>query len=301
MTPPLKVATIGLRKRLRNIAKQLDTLVEDIYTVVKSGSEVTQEEADQFGHTLSNLLAQRMRDQKQGRGDFTLRMSNIGKGARQLWYDKNYGREEDLSAPTLIKFMFGDVIEQLVLFLAKLSGHTVTAEQSEVSRLGIKGHIDADIDGVTVDVKSASPYAFTKFRDGTLAENDAFGYIEQISGYAKARGTDGAFLAVDKSQGHLALLPFSREELDVFDVDARIEYVKQVVEQDEEPERCYPDERMGESGNRKLGVNCSYCSHKTRCWKDSNGGLGLRTFLYSGGPVFLTNVAAEPKVREVTF
>lgn len=228
-------------------------------------------------------------------------MSNIGKGARQLWYDKRYGNEEDLSAPTLIKFMFGDVVEQLVLFLAKLSGHTVTAEQSEVERLGIKGHIDADIDGVTVDVKSASQYAFRKFQDGTLRDNDAFGYIEQISGYAKARGTDGAFLAVDKSQGHLAYLHLPKEELDAYDVDSRIEYVKQVVEQDEEPERCYPDEKMGESGNMALGINCSYCSHKTRCWADSNNGLGLRTFLYSTGPKFLTRVIVEPKVREVTF
>lgn len=228
-------------------------------------------------------------------------MSNIGKGARQLWYDKNYGREEDLPPHTLIKFIFGDIIELLVLFLARAAGHDVRDCQAEVVRGGIKGHIDAEIDGVTVDVKSASTHSFRKFADGTLSENDPFGYIEQISGYAKARGTDGAFLAVDKQNGHIAYLPFTKEELDVFDIDSRIEYVKEVVEQPEPPERCHPDEKMGESGNRKLGVNCSYCSHKTRCWADSNGGIGLRTFMYSGGPVFLTKVAVEPKVHEITF
>lgn len=228
-------------------------------------------------------------------------MSNIGKGARQLWYDKRFGKDEDLPPHTLVKFMFGDIIESLVLFLATVAGHSVTDHQAEVNRGGIKGHIDADIDGVTVDVKSASTHAFRKFADGTLAENDPFGYIEQISGYAKARGTDGAFLAVDKQNGHIAYLSFTKDELDVFDVDARIEYIKEAIESPEAPERCYPDEKFGEAGNRKLGVNCSYCSHKTRCWSDANGGIGLRTFLYSTGPVYLTNVAKEPQVRESTF
>jgi len=228
-------------------------------------------------------------------------MSNIGKGTRQLWYDKNYGNEEKLEGHTLIKFIFGDIIEQLVLFLADQSGHVVTERQAEVSRGGIKGHIDADIDGDTVDVKSASTYSFKKFKDGSLVENDPFGYIEQIAGYSKARDTPGAFLAVDKQNGHLAYLRFTKEELGVFDIDARIEHVKQAVELPEPPERCYNDEEMGASGNRKLGVNCSYCSHKVRCWQDANGGIGLRTFIYSTGPVFLTKVVVEPKVFEKTF
>lgn len=226
-------------------------------------------------------------------------MSNIGKGARQLWYDKNYGREEDLPAHTLIKFMFGDIIEQLVLFLATQSGHKVTEHQAEVVLDGIKGHIDADIDGVTVDVKSASTYSFKKFADGSLIDNDNFGYIPQISGYAKARDTSGAFLAVDKQHGHIAYLPFTKAELAVFDVGSRIEYIKKAVEEPTEPERCYSDEEYGKSGNRSLGTNCGYCAHKKRCWADSNDGLGLRTFLYSSGPVFLTNVVKEPNVYEV--
>lgn len=228
-------------------------------------------------------------------------MSNIGKGARQLWYDKHYGSEETFEGHTLLKFIIGDITEHLLLFLAKLSGHSVTHLQDEVSLKGIKGHIDADIDGVTVDVKSASSYAFKKFADGTLADNDAFGYIEQIAGYSKARGTDGAFLAMDKTTGRLAYLKYSKEELGVFDVEGRIDYLKTVIDEPKPPERCYPDEKMGETGNRKLGVNCSYCSHKNRCWSDSNNGVGLRKFIYSSGPVWLTNVKTEPKVYEVTF
>lgn len=228
-------------------------------------------------------------------------MSNIGKGARQLWYTKRYEPETRFEGHTILKFIIGDITEHLLVLLAKLAGHSVTSLQDEVVLKGIKGHIDADIDGVTVDVKSASTHAFRKFSDGTLAENDAFGYIEQLAGYAKARGTSGAFLAMDKTTGELAYLPYSREELDAFDVESRIDYIKEAVDSEVEPERCYPDEKMGESGNRKLGVNCSYCDFKNRCWADSNNGIGLRTFLYSSGPVFLTQVKSEPKVFEKTF
>lgn len=280
---------------------EIHPLIRDIYRVVTEGADVTNAQAEEFGRSVGDIIASRLREAKdEGKRPFTLRMSNIGKGARQLWYDKKYGREETLPPHTIVKFMFGDIIEQLVLFLAKLSGHDVSSEQAEVSLDGIKGHIDADIDGVTVDVKSASTHSFRKFADGSLAENDPFGYIEQISSYAKARDTDGAFLAVDKQNGHIAYLPFTKDELAVFDVSSRIQYMKDMIDSDEVPERCYKDEPEGKSGNMALGVNCSYCAHKFRCWADSNGGVGLRVFQYASGPKFLTRVVVEPKVYETT-
>lgn len=226
-------------------------------------------------------------------------MSNIGKGARQLWFSKKFGSDEKFDGSTLLKFLVGDITESVLLFLAAQAGHNVTEQQTEIHLDGIKGHIDADIDGVTVDVKSASPYAFKKFKDGSLIDNDSFGYVPQISGYAEARDTDGAFLAMDKVSGELTYLSFSKDELKVFNVRDRIKYMKAAVASENIPERCYSDEKMGESGNRKLGTNCSYCAFKKRCWSDSNGGVGIRTFLYSSGPVFLTNVAKEPNVYEV--
>lgn len=275
-------------------------LVQDIYKVVQEGADVTPEQVEEFGRQLSNIIANRLKEDRSSRA-FTLRMSNIGRGARQLWYQKRYEPNEKLEGHTLIKFIIGDIAESLVLFLAKVAGHSVTDEQSEVTLDGIKGHIDADIDGVTVDVKSASQYQFKKFKYGTIAEDDAFGYIDQLGGYAKARNTDGAFLALDKSSGHLAYLQLSQKELGVDGISDRIKYLKEAVESEEIPKRCYDDQEEGASGNRVLGVNCSYCPFKTRCWADSNGGIGLRTFLYSNGPKFFTEVKREPKVHEVTF
>lgn len=268
---------------------------------MENGSEIKDAEATEFGSDLARIIQDRLVEQKQGRRPFTLRMSNLGKGARQLWYAKHYEPEEKLQGHTLLKFLVGDIVERVLLLLAGLAGHRVTALQAEVDLQGIKGHIDADIDDVTIDVKSASAYAFKKFANGTLAEDDAFGYLEQIASYSQARGTDGAFLAMDKVTGHLAYLKYTKADLAHYDMEARITYLKKILDNPIEPERCYSDEKIGESGNRKLGTNCSYCDFKKRCWADSNGGLGLRTFLYSTGPVFLTQVKVEPKVFEKTF
>jgi hypothetical protein len=292
----LRARRPGLRKPLT------DPLVEDIYRVLSEGCDVSDAEATEFGTEMAALIKSRLGERKEPPREFTLRMSNIGKGARQLWYDKRYGKEENLSPATIFKFIYGDLIESLLLFLARVSGHNVTSRQAEVVVDGIKGHIDADIDGVTVDAKSASTHAFRKFADGSLVDNDPFGYVEQLAGYCEARDTDGAFLAADKQNGHITYLKIPREELKAaVNVKERIEHVKRVVDSDVVPERCYSDEPEGESGNRALGVNCSYCPHRGRCWSDSNGGLGLRTFLYASGPKYLTKVVREPKVREVTF
>ena len=78
------------------------------------------------------------------------------------------------------------MIEELVLSLAKASGHKVEGEQSKLNVHGVKGHRDAVIDGMTVDVKSCSSYAYKKFKEGKLKDDDPFGYISQLSSYVYA-------------------------------------------------------------------------------------------------------------------
>ncbi len=48
----------------------------------------------------------------------------------------------------------------------------------------------------------------------------------------------------------------------------------------------------------KLSVGCSYCAYKNDCWSDANDGHGLRKFIYSKGPRWLTKVVSEPNVPE---
>lgn len=274
----------------------IDTLVEDIYEMFK----VDHHPHDinlfaKFGANLEEVFHDRFNTVRDGQA--YLRMSNIGRPDRQLWYDINSKAEkEKLEPATLIKFSYGDVIEQMMLLYAKMAGHKVEQEQAEVEVNGIKGHIDAIIDGVVVDIKSASSYSWNKFNSGALLEpgNDPFGYVAQLAGYVEALtpGKDGAFLAVDKTLGKVTLLRVPAEVLARFRVRDRIEHIKEVVASEVIPDRCYPAIPDGKSGNMKLDTGCSYCPHKFICWPN------IKTYYYSTGPRYLTRVVREPKVQE---
>lgn len=282
--------------------KEIDTLVSDIQGLFEKpgGHQCDRDRVNEFGQNLAETIDRRLREV---RGDSYLRMSNLGRGDRQLWYDLNTELpKEELSASAKIKFLFGDILELMLLFLAKEAGHDVQQEQTEVELNGVKGHIDAVIDGVVVDCKSASTFAMAKFKGGKIIDDDPFGYMEQLAGYSKALGgLDGAFLAIDKTLGHIVLDEHPREQLENYSVEARINHIKEVLSAKELPNRCYAPVPEGKSGNEVLAVNCSYCHFKKPCWSDANGGIGLRTFLYAKGPTHFVTVAKEPNVMELTF
>lgn len=280
-------------------SKTIDTIPADVYALFEADyhHDVSEENLDAFCNNLKDLIRQRLSASRPRDGEGVLRFSSLGRSDRQLWYMANRaGEGEVLSGKTSLKFLYGDVIEQLLLLLVKESGHTVTDEQKEIEVDGVKGHIDAIIDGITVDVKSASPHAFPKFSRGTLHEDDPFGYISQISGYASTLTPDtgGAFLAMDKVHGDLAVLRIGPTVTNSMDVSGRIAHLREAIKSDTPPPRCHPDEPDGQSGNRKLGTQCSYCPFKNECWP------GLRTFMYSGRPRFLTQVVRTPNVPEVS-
>jgi hypothetical protein len=229
-----------------------------------------------------------------------LRLSSVGKPDRQLWYEVNEPQSgEKLHPNAYMKFLLGDIVEEIVLFLAVITGHKVTARQKEVKLNGVTGHTDAIIDGTLGDVKSASPFSFEKFEKGLTPEADPFGYREQLQGYLEALQDDdeledknrAAFLALHKVTGDMALDIHQKSSVPIRDI---IEHKKEMVQREEPPERCYEPVPMGKSGNMKLNTQCSYCSFKNKCWPE------LRTFLYSSGPVFLTEVAKAPDVPEIS-
>jgi hypothetical protein len=166
---------------------------------------------------------------------------------------------------------------------------------------GVKGHIDCYIDGVLVDVKSASPHGFKKFRKSTLHLDDPFGYIGQLKAYAHAEEqTTFAWLALDKVSGELALLQYDTENKEAhyakaldWDVAERVRHVKQMVSVVQAPVICYAPKSEGSSGNFILDSGCVYCEYRTHCWPE------VRQFAYSGGHKFFTTVAKEPRVVEV--
>jgi hypothetical protein len=279
----------------------ISTLRDDIYDLFRKPHQPNAERLAAFGEELAVTVGRRLVEE---RGPSYLRMSNLGKGDRQLWYEIRHPElsGEELSPSTKIKFLYGDILESLLLFLAAEAGHDVQNRQLEVEVEGVKGSIDATIDGVLVDVKSASQQGFRKFQSHTVPEDDAFGYMEQLSGYSEGLGgVDAGFLAIEKQAGHVVFDPHPKDELAAYRIRDRAKHAKSVVESDQIPERCYLPVPHGKSGNMVLGTNCSYCPFKKECWKDVNGGIGLRTFLYSKGPVHFVEVVKEPEVHEVTF
>jgi len=279
-------------------------LVDDIYTVVAT-KDVPEdvdlyEEIDRFGENCKRLMSNLFTEKRDGR---KLRMSNIGRDDRYLWnVVNNADVEEELTPNTHVKFMYGHLIEELLLFLTRLSGHEVTDEQKKCEVNGITGSMDCKIDGVVTDVKSVSSFGFKKFKDGSLAYDDPFGYVAQIKGYAHSEGeTKFGWLAMDKQNGHLTYLLYDSadEQAPVYDkisydIGEHIDRVKKLVEQPEAPPHCHEVVPDGKSGNMKLAVGCSYCPYKHTCYS------GIRTFLYSSGPRYLTEVVNEPKVAEVS-
>lgn len=279
----------------------IDTLVEDVFALFQYGHISTPELLSAYGGRVAEILSSSLEDSLTPR-EFKLRLSAIGRPSRQIYYESVDAPHEPFSPEVFFKFQYGHLLEEMFLFLAKEAGHDVQNEQGEITAEGIKGHCDAVIDGVLCDVKSASPYGYVKFKNGTIRENDGFNYIPQLAAYYQGGGyTKGAaFIAINKVSGQICVCKFTHEEMIAVDVKGHAARQKRVVSRPEKtPERCFEDVPMGASGNRKLPITCSYCRFKYHCWRDSNGGQGLKTYIYSNGPTYLTTVKREPKVFDV--
>lgn len=280
--------------------EQLKNLPQDIYKTLEGKSLFDPSLLDRFGISLKELLGKRLASDEGDSKTSTLRMSNVGKPTRQLYYELKGYEREPLEGKVLVKFAFGDLTEALIIALSEAAGYKVSRFQEEIEIDGIKGHIDLFLNDVLVDVKSCSPYSFQKFKTGELLEegNDPFGYVAQLSGYSVYYGSPPtAWVAINKQDGEICVLELPREKIVSYDIKGRIQTVKEALSSDTLPEKCYEDVPEGKSGNRKLSVGCSYCGFKFECHKDTNNGEGLKTYTYSTGPKFLTKVVKEPRVN----
>lgn len=279
------------------MTKTINTLVQDIYALFTEPHEFDEGNVEQFAHRLATHIKNRISDEKSKPG---LRMSNLGTPCdRKLWYSVNTPDDvEELPPQVRFKFLYGDILEELVLFLAAEAGHSVAGTQDTLEISGVIGHRDAVVDGVLVDVKSASTYSFRKFEDHLTKDKDSFGYLDQLGAYLYASQDDplvtnkniAAFIAVDKTLGHITVdvQPNTGKNYDKL-----VEEKRSMLDWPQPPARAYKDEEDGKSGNRKLCTECSYCPFKAKCWPN------LRVFGYSTGPRFLTVVKNEPKVPEI--
>ena len=282
--------------------KRIDTIATDIKTLVAGISNgkpanVTEENMDKFLKNIKeafNSWNNPIREK-----DGKLRMSVLGKPPRQLWYDRfSPKKTKDYDASLNIKFLYGHILEHLLLYLAELTGHKIADQQKKVEIDNIKGHIDATVDGEVCDVKSASSFSFKKFKTGELVGDDPFGYHAQLSGYEAGMGTTGGgFLVMDKSSGDVCF--YKPDELAKPNVPNLIKTLQDTLKRNSPPDRCYElSETKG--GNKSLPIGCQFCAHKWECYQDANDGKGLRVFKYSNRYVYLAQVNRQPNVEEIT-
>lgn len=270
----------------------ISSLVQDIYKLAEGAS------APLSSTQVSVDFAKWSKPRDKEREDKVLYFSEVGDPCvRRLWYKVNQKEVgEPVDGRSIVKFFYGDMLEELVLRAAQAAGHEVCDEQkTTIYDVGngwkVRGRIDAIIDGVVVDVKSVTKFSEEKFKGGL--KDDPFGYYSQLNGYASALSASSAgFLTIQKELGHISFYPITVDKRHFKQqVDSSIEVVSlsdpntlPVIE---------PVPQSKTSKNKKLSTSCSYCPYKKQCFPK------VRTFLYSDGPVFLTHVEDTPRVMEI--
>tara|TARA_S200002703_G_scaffold41817_2_gene36270 strand:+ start:1467 stop:2321 length:855 start_codon:yes stop_codon:yes gene_type:complete len=240
---------------------------------VKGDSEISEDTIKQVADDVSDAMRRQFGSGK-SRGDFRLRMSNVGRPTCQLWYDKNKP-EVALPLPTtfIMNMMLGDIVEAVFKGLLKEAdvkykdSEQVTLELAEDN---INGSYDIVIDNAVDDIKSASDWSYkNKFESyETLANGDGFGYIGQLAGYAKASGKRaGGWWVVNKANGAFKYVPATG-----LDVETEVGKIQDTVNTVKENkfERCFepvPETFRGKAtGNTVLNSGCKFCAYRLDCW-----------------------------------
>ena len=242
---------------------------------VNGKSTMSEEVIQQVGNDVMDALRKQFGGDNK-RGDFTLRMSNLGRPTCQLWFEKNKPEVASTKPNNfMMNMMLGDIVEAVFKGILKSAG--VKYEEPETVSLDvgdtkISGTYDLVIDGAVDDVKSASAWSYdNKFESfETLSDGDPFGYVSQLIGYAKASNKKiGGWWVINKANGSFKYVSAQNA-----DVEKEMDKIKATVKTVNENKfnRCFEpvDEtfRGKPTGNKILGTSCSFCSYKYACWEN---------------------------------
>ena len=291
------------------MAKDISTLVDDIYAVVEGNGGWDETINEHFIKKLGVTLSDRLNPK--GAYKPTLRVSNLGSPCEaKLWYSINEPNEgSTLASSTRLLFLYGDILEDLLISLCEAAGHEVTGLQDTLKVAGLTGHRDCVIDGVTVDIKSASNYNFDKFKFGTLRGDDTYGYISQLSSYVYAGAEDplvrdksnGAFLVINKTSGEVVLDTYDLTE-EIKNKEEEVNQKRAMVKAPKPPKKAFSPTPDGyyvgkkadgvfkANGNMKLNMKCNFCDFKKKCFPNIKGYDKGRY-----GTLYLTEVSSPPK------
>ncbi|MEK6878993.1 MAG: hypothetical protein AABY22_05265 [Nanoarchaeota archaeon] len=203
--------------------------------------------------------------------------------ARQSAYKYHGFEEEELPARTIFNFFIGDIVEMTVLMLAELAGVKITLNNEYLHVIREGEAVVCKPDGLffdgkeyyNVEIKKMSDYTFNDFEKGIL--DDGWGYPAQYEmeceawRQAKKPVEKTIFIGVKGLTGEFKEVIFKSDPKKLDSIFERIKKVKNSTK-DVLPDRFYKPEietyYKKKTGNLKLGIFCSYCSFKDRCWPD---------------------------------
>ena len=119
------------------MTKNIDTLIPDIYAMLEEGVDTDKEDMQKFLNDFASQVreaASIILQEGKREGKTNLRLSQIGKPDRQIWFGVNGVEGQPIDGQTRIKFLMGHLLEAVLILLTKSAGHSVEGEQDEVNK-----------------------------------------------------------------------------------------------------------------------------------------------------------------------
>lgn len=201
-----------------------------------------------------------------------VRLSNAGKCARAIAYQRLGFEMRPLTAKTRMKFKFGDMVERMVKEYLRTCIPTefkelhIPEEQEELvfdcGEFQVKGHIDGRFkrhdDSMWIfECKSMGSYPFTK----ALRGNIGYGYECQINAYMHAAGIENALVyCLNKNDGATCEVAFKYKPELIPEIKQRFIAAVNATKDD------LPPREYGPNSRGVLPFQCGYCSSIQHCW-----------------------------------
>ena len=258
-------------------------ILENVQSFLKMATDdsvaVSDKLIDEFGEMCKDAFRKQFTNKREK--SFRARMSNIGKPLCQLQMEKSNAKPEGQPYNNKMRNTFGDLIEALAVTIIKASGIKVDSTQKSVSynidKSKIDGTYDIEIGKSIYDIKSASPWAFEhKFGDeggfNSIVEDDSFGYLSQGYLYSESENKKfGGWIVINKSTGEWLVTETPTEDEKYKNIAINLSKENLHALDEGKPfRRCFSDIeetfRKIPTGNKVLGIVCSFCPYKFPCW-----------------------------------
>lgn len=230
------------------------------------------------------------RQLQRDRGGYRIRMSGLGRPLCQQLMERD-GYEEEMDYNSVVRFLFGDITEAIMMLILRESGCNIVDFQTEVDLEldgeKIRGTLDVILEDDTGvkkvwDIKSASEWSFKyKFGGGydKLKEGDLFGYLMQGHLYAEAMDMPfGGWIVINKSSGEIAVVDapeWQDQDRKEYLADAK-KRIKKIVNPEtkvtkfpSEFEMYKKDGVPTRTGNKLLAKPCTFCGFRKYCWPNA--------------------------------